>query len=147
MIPGSSRDFSRSFRVQTGYEVHPAFYTMGTGDFSPGIKRPGHEADHSPPSSVDVKKSGAIGYLDSPTRLHGVELSYPPASTFTFPFYVRFQSIILLLPGIHNILYMRKAKKTFQWPLQKFVLYSCVYFHGNPLRHITLWPIASRAYS
>jgi hypothetical protein len=27
---------------------------------SPGIKRPGGEADHSPPSSAEVKNSGAV---------------------------------------------------------------------------------------
>jgi hypothetical protein len=29
---------------------------MGTGGFSPGIKRPGREADHSPPAGAEVKK-------------------------------------------------------------------------------------------
>jgi hypothetical protein len=27
-----------------------------TGDLSPGVKRPGLEADHSPPASAEVKK-------------------------------------------------------------------------------------------
>jgi hypothetical protein len=30
-------------------------YTMGTGPFSPGVKRPGREADHSSLISVEVK--------------------------------------------------------------------------------------------
>jgi hypothetical protein len=30
-------------------------YTMGTGAVSPGVKRQGREADHSPPSSAEVK--------------------------------------------------------------------------------------------
>jgi hypothetical protein len=30
------------------------------GALSPGVKRPGHEADHLPPSSAEVKKVGAI---------------------------------------------------------------------------------------
>jgi hypothetical protein len=30
------------------------------GALSPGVKRPGREANHSPPSSVDVKNGGAI---------------------------------------------------------------------------------------
>jgi hypothetical protein len=29
---------------------------MGTGDLSPEVKRPGLEADHSPPTSAEVKK-------------------------------------------------------------------------------------------
>jgi len=31
--------------VQTGYEAHPASYTMGTGFFS-GVKRPGRGINH-----------------------------------------------------------------------------------------------------
>jgi hypothetical protein len=44
-----------STTVQTGPEAHPASYTMGTGSF-PGVKQPGHGADHPPPSSAEVKK-------------------------------------------------------------------------------------------
>jgi hypothetical protein len=33
---------------------------MGTGALLPGIKRPGLEADHSPPSTAEVKNGGAI---------------------------------------------------------------------------------------
>jgi hypothetical protein len=36
----------------------------------PGVKRPGREADHSPPSSAEFKSGGAI-----PLRLHGVALN------------------------------------------------------------------------
>jgi hypothetical protein len=38
------------------YGVHPTFYTMGTRSSFPGVKRPGGEADHSPPTSAEVKK-------------------------------------------------------------------------------------------
>jgi hypothetical protein len=30
---------------------------MGTGDLSPGVKRPSREADHSPQPSAEVKKT------------------------------------------------------------------------------------------
>jgi hypothetical protein len=43
-------DFS-SPCVQTGSGVHPASCPMGTG----GKARPGRDADHSPPSSAEVK--------------------------------------------------------------------------------------------
>jgi hypothetical protein len=33
---------------------------MGTGDLLPRVKRVGREADHSPPTSVEVKNSGAV---------------------------------------------------------------------------------------
>jgi hypothetical protein len=36
----------------------------------PGIKQLQHEADHSPPSSLEVKNGGGIPPL--PTHLHGV---------------------------------------------------------------------------
>jgi hypothetical protein len=50
-------DFSSNLCVQTGSGAHPASYTMGTGGSFPGGKsRPGRDADHSPPSSAEVKK-------------------------------------------------------------------------------------------
>jgi hypothetical protein len=44
------------------------------GALSLGVKRPGREAYHSPPSSAEVKEWVEL-YLHSPTRLHGVVLS------------------------------------------------------------------------
>jgi hypothetical protein len=44
------------------------------GALSLGIKRPGREADHSPPFSVEVKEWVEL-YLHPPVRLHGVVLS------------------------------------------------------------------------
>jgi len=44
------------------------------GALSLGAKRPGREADHSPPSSAEVKECVKL-YLHSPIRLHGVVLS------------------------------------------------------------------------
>jgi hypothetical protein len=53
--PAGAKDFSSSVCVQTGSGVHPAFCTMGTGGPFPGAKaRPGRDADHSPPSTVEV---------------------------------------------------------------------------------------------
>jgi hypothetical protein len=50
-------DFSSNLCVQTGSGAHPASYTMGTGGSFPGGKaRPGRDADHSAPSSAEVKK-------------------------------------------------------------------------------------------
>jgi hypothetical protein len=49
-------DFSSSPCVQTGSGAHPASCPMGTGGSLPGGKaRPGCDADHSPPSSAEVK--------------------------------------------------------------------------------------------
>jgi hypothetical protein len=41
--------------VQTGPEVHPASYTMGTGSF-PRVKRPGRGVDHPPHLAPRSKK-------------------------------------------------------------------------------------------
>jgi hypothetical protein len=45
-----------------------------SGALSLGVKRPGLEADHSSPSSAEIKEYVAL-YLHSPIRLHGVVLS------------------------------------------------------------------------
>jgi hypothetical protein len=51
-----AKDFSDSLFVQTGSGAHPASCTMGTGGPIPRAKaRPGRDADHSPPSSAEVK--------------------------------------------------------------------------------------------
>jgi hypothetical protein len=54
--PTEAEDFSSSLCVQTGSGAHPASCTMGTGGpISGGKAQPGRDADHSPPSSADVK--------------------------------------------------------------------------------------------
>jgi hypothetical protein len=58
---------------------------MGTGgSFSGGKARPGRDADHSPPSSAEVKKK---------QELHILSTKAPPRRladhfTFTFTFYI-----------------------------------------------------------
>jgi hypothetical protein len=47
---------------------HPASYSMGTGGYIPGVKRPGREAGHRGQENMDI-------YIHSPIRLHGVVLS------------------------------------------------------------------------
>jgi hypothetical protein len=65
-IPDRAEDFSSNLCIQTGSGAHPASYIMGTGGSFPGGKeRPGRDADHSPPSSADVKKGWEL-YLLSP---------------------------------------------------------------------------------
>jgi hypothetical protein len=44
------------------------------GALSPGVKRLGREADHSPPTSAEVNKNVYL-YIHSPMRLHGVVLN------------------------------------------------------------------------
>jgi hypothetical protein len=52
---GAGNFFPRH-RVQTGSGPHPASCPMGIRGSFPGIKRPGRDADHSPPSSAEVKE-------------------------------------------------------------------------------------------
>jgi hypothetical protein len=54
--PTEAEDFSSTLYVQTGSGAHTASCPMGTGGPFPGGKaRPGRDADHSPPSSAEVK--------------------------------------------------------------------------------------------
>jgi hypothetical protein len=57
-----TRDFSFLLSIQTGCGAHQTSCTMGTGDtfFFLGLKQLGHEADHWPPSSSEVKNCGTI---------------------------------------------------------------------------------------
>jgi hypothetical protein len=43
--------------LQTDTGAHPVSYPIGAGFYSRGVKRPGHEAYHSPPTSSEVKKT------------------------------------------------------------------------------------------
>jgi hypothetical protein len=56
ILPTGAEDFSSSLCVQTGSEANQASCPVGTGGPFPGGKaRPGRDADHSPPSSAEVK--------------------------------------------------------------------------------------------
>jgi hypothetical protein len=46
--------------IQTGFETNPVSYPVGTGALSQGVKRQGREADHSLPSSAEIKNGGAM---------------------------------------------------------------------------------------
>jgi hypothetical protein len=56
LSPGSGWEFSPHHRVQNGSGAHPPIQWL-SGGVSLGVKRPGCEADHSPPSSDEVKKA------------------------------------------------------------------------------------------
>jgi hypothetical protein len=65
-FPVEARDFSRLSRVQTtGFGAHPASYPMCTGVQSRRVKRLDREAEHSFPSTSEVKNSGAITSMPS----------------------------------------------------------------------------------
>jgi hypothetical protein len=84
-------------RIQNGPGAHPASYPMGTRGCDPGVKRPGREADHSPPSSVEVKEWGEL-YFTPPIRLHGVVLGYKKhRDNFTLPYLTLSYFIVLVI--------------------------------------------------
>jgi hypothetical protein len=62
-FPLGTRDFSLLHGVHTSSGAHPASYTMGIGSSFSGVKPHGREADHSSPSSVEVKDGGALSSL------------------------------------------------------------------------------------
>jgi hypothetical protein len=48
---------NRFHRIQNDCGAHPASYPMGSGGSFPGVKRAGREAEHSPPSSAEIKNA------------------------------------------------------------------------------------------
>jgi hypothetical protein len=64
-FPAGTGNFSLHHCVENGSGARPATYPMGTGALFLGVKRPGREADHSPPFSAEVKEWVKL-YLHSP---------------------------------------------------------------------------------
>jgi hypothetical protein len=64
-VPAGAGNFSLHHRVQTDSGAHPASYPMGIRGSFHGGKRPGREADHSPPYSAEFKAC-VEPYLHSP---------------------------------------------------------------------------------
>jgi hypothetical protein len=54
-FPAGAGNFSFHYRVQNGSGANPASYPMRARGSFPGVKWMGREADHSPPSSAEVK--------------------------------------------------------------------------------------------
>jgi hypothetical protein len=55
--PGRGEDFSPLHVVQTGPGAYPVSYPMGTGSLFSGVKQPGSEVDHSPPTTAEAKNT------------------------------------------------------------------------------------------
>jgi hypothetical protein len=64
--------FTTASRTAPGPTQPPIQWVIGA--LSLGAKRPGHEADHSPPYRAEVKECVEL-YIPSPIRLHGVVFS------------------------------------------------------------------------
>jgi hypothetical protein len=77
---------------------------MGTRDCV-GVKRPGREADDSPPSSAEVKE-WVVLYLQSPNTPYGVVLSYKKGAGITLPLPLPFNLMAWYSGGAQGQLYL-----------------------------------------
>jgi len=59
-------------RDETGSEQHSTSHSMGSRVLFPGVKRPGREVNHSPPTSAKAKNEWSYT-SNPPSRLHGVD--------------------------------------------------------------------------
>jgi hypothetical protein len=80
-VPAVAGNFSLHHRIQTGSGAHPASYRMVQGDLALGVKWPGREADHSPPSSSEVEEwvELYLHFLNTPSW-RGAQLNYVTCS-------------------------------------------------------------------
>jgi hypothetical protein len=85
--------FSICHRVQFGSGAHPASFQWVPGALTPRVEREGREADHSPPSSADVKNAWSytstppVGFHGAGTILIFSSVSPPRFCTYAlFPF-------------------------------------------------------------
>jgi hypothetical protein len=60
--------FSTASKSALGLKISPSQWVSGS--FSPGVKQPLREADHSPPSSAQLKNGGAILLLPHTSSWH-----------------------------------------------------------------------------
>jgi hypothetical protein len=65
-FPAGAGNFSLHHCVQTDSGTHPSSSPMGIRGLFLGVKRPGRDADHLPPSSTEVKECVEL-YLHSPS--------------------------------------------------------------------------------
>jgi hypothetical protein len=81
-FPAGAGNFSLHHLVQNGSGAHPPSYPMSTrGPFLRG-KAAGHEADHSPPSSAEVKNAWI--YTSTPQYVFMAWCSVKHRDNFTF---------------------------------------------------------------
>jgi hypothetical protein len=71
-IANKDKRFSLLHSVQAGPGAHQPSYSRGTGELFPsGVRRQGHEANQSPPSSSEVKNDRTIPQLPPTSVPHG----------------------------------------------------------------------------
>jgi hypothetical protein len=95
-FPEGAGNFSLHHRVQNDSGAHPVSYPMGTGGSFLGVKRPGREADHSPPSSAEVKECMEL-YLHSHNTPSWCGALLKRSTGTTLPFTLPLLLLLLLL--------------------------------------------------
>jgi hypothetical protein len=86
-FPAGTGNFSLHHRVQNGCGAHTASYPVGTRGSFLAVKRSGSEADHSPPSTAEIKECVEL-YFHSPSTpsWRDAQLKHRDNFTFTFTF-------------------------------------------------------------
>ena len=90
-IPRGRDIFLFSNTVQTAPGVHPASYSIGTAVL-PGLKLLERDADHSPPSSAQVKNEWSCN-LTPHIHLHGMDRDKCNLYTYCLPLYRAAQAV------------------------------------------------------
>jgi hypothetical protein len=86
-FPAGAGNFSLPHRAQNGSGGLPAPIQWVPGALSLGVKRPGREADRSPPSSAEVKECVELYPLPNTLSWRGAQLKHRDNFTFTFEGY------------------------------------------------------------
>jgi len=92
-------NFSLHQRVHTGSGAHSASYPASIpGPVSPGVKRKGREAKHSPPSSTEFMNEWSYTSTH-PIRLHGVITWLSTRTTLPLPLPLLAVSVDVMIIG------------------------------------------------
>jgi hypothetical protein len=91
-FPAGAGNFSLHHRVRNGSVATQPPIQWVPGALFLGVKRPVREADHSPPSSAEVKECVEL-YLHSPIRLHGVVLSEAQGQLYLLLYFTLLQTV------------------------------------------------------
>jgi hypothetical protein len=83
-VPAGAGNFSLHHRVQTGSGAHPPPIQWVSGALSLEVKRSGRKADHSLPSSAEVKNAWSYTFTP-PIHLHGMALGQKKRTGTTLP--------------------------------------------------------------
>jgi hypothetical protein len=90
--------FTTASRTVMGPTQPPIRWVPGA--LSLGVKQPGHEADHSPPSSVEVKEVELYFHSPNTPSWRGAQLKH--RDNFTLPFTFQWNHNLNPLPNKNN---------------------------------------------